>query len=170
MLMLPEELHHFKNSRNGGDDKINEFMGVLIRLIKGWHDNVLLIGHFQMKTFIVSCLNISFAFLAFLPTLTLAQSGLWINKEERFLEIIDGKKLKRFLIELSVEKDGTIYGTGAGRPVTGSWQWSGEYFCRNLIWGEKDLGTDCQKIELRGQKLYFIANQGSGEQAGFLVE
>ena len=123
-----------------------------------------------MKIFIVLCSYISLSFLAFLPTSSLAQSGSWINEEERFLEIIDGKKLQRFLIELSVEKDGTISGTGAGRPVSGKWQWSGEYFCRNLIWGEKDLGTDCQKIELREQKLYFIANKGSGEKAGFLVK
>ena len=64
-----------------------------------------------MKIFIVLYSYISLSFLAFLPTLSLAQSGSWINEEERFLEIIDGRKLQRFLIELSVEKDGTISGT-----------------------------------------------------------
>ena len=73
-----------------------------------------------------------------------AQTNEWIKEEARFIDLIDGKKLKRFLIELSVQTDGTITGMGAGTDVTGNWNWQNNYFCRNLFWGNRDLGSDCQ--------------------------
>ena len=103
------------------------------------------------------------------PLMSEAQTNEWITEEDRFINLIDGKKLKRFLIELSVQTDGTITGMGAGTDVTGNWNWQDNYFCRNLSWGNRDLGSDCQKVELKDQKLFFTSDQGRGTTAGFSI-
>ena len=107
--------------------------------------------------------------ISLVPEFATSQTSQWIKEEDEFINLINGKKLKRFLIELSVETDGTITGTGAGTSVTGSWSWQDNYFCRNLSWGNRDLGSDCQKVELRGQKLLFTSDRGSGSTAGFTI-
>ena len=107
--------------------------------------------------------------LSSFPLMAAAQTNEWIKEEDRFINLIDGKKLKRFLIELSVQTDGTIIGMGAGTDVTGNWNWQHKYFCRSLSWGNRDLGTDCQKVELKDQKLFFTSDQGRGTTAGFSI-
>jgi len=104
------------------------------------------------------------------PISAAAQTNQWIREENEFINLIDGKTLNRFLIKLSVGKDGTISGTGAGIDVKGNWYWQGDYFCRSLFWGEQNLGSDCQKVELINQKLFFTADQGSGATAGFTIK
>jgi hypothetical protein len=104
------------------------------------------------------------------PMSAAAQTNQWIREENEFINLIDGKTLNRFLIKLSVGKDGTISGTGAGIDVKGNWYWQGDYFCRSLFWGEQNLGSDCQKVELINQKLFFTADQGSGATAGFTIK
>ena len=107
--------------------------------------------------------------LSSFPLMAAAQTNEWIKEEDRFINLIDGKKLKRFLIELSVQTDGTITGMGAGTDVTGNWNWQDNYFCRNLSWGNRDLGSDCQKVELKDQKLFFTSDQGRGATAGVSI-
>ena len=104
------------------------------------------------------------------PVIAAVQTSQWIKEEDKFVNLIDGKKLKRFLIQLSVGKDGTITGTGAGIDVTGNWNWQDDYFCRNLSWGNRDLGSDCQKVELIDQKLFFTSDRGRGTTAGFSIK
>ena len=104
------------------------------------------------------------------PMSAAAQTNQWIREENEFINLIDGKTLNRFLIKLSVGKDGTISGTGAGIDVKGNWYWQGDYFCRSLFWGEQNLGSDCQKVELINQKLFFTADQGRGATARFTVK
>ena len=104
------------------------------------------------------------------PMSAAAQTNQWIREENEFINLIDGKTLNRFLIKLSVGKGGTISGTGAGIDVKGNWYWQGDYFCRSLFWGEQNLGSDCQKVELINQKLFFTADQGSGATAGFTIK
>ena len=107
--------------------------------------------------------------LSSFPLISAAQTNEWIKEENRFINLIDGKKLKRFLIELSVQTDGTITGMAAGTDVTGNWNWQDNYFCRNLSWGNRYLGSDCQKVELKDQKLFFTSDQGRGATAGFSI-
>ena len=107
--------------------------------------------------------------LSSFPLMAAAQTNEWIKEKDRFINLINGKKLKRFLIELSVQTDGTITGMGAGTGVTGNWNWQDNYFCRNLSWGNRDLGSDCQKVELKGKKLFFTSDQGRGTTAGFSI-
>ena len=108
--------------------------------------------------------------LSHVALIAAAQTNEWVKEEGKFINLIEGKKLKRFLIELSVETDGTITGTGAGIDVTGSWNWQDDYFCRNLSWGNRNLGSDCQKVELKGQKLFFTSDRGGGATAWFTIQ
>jgi hypothetical protein len=52
-------------------------------------------------------------------------------------------------------------------PVRGEWTWRDGFFCRTLVWGERDLGPNCQVVERRGERLRFIADQGGGPYADF---
>ena len=112
------------------------------------------------------CLLITSSF----PVAAVAQSNMRITQQDLFIELTEGKKLKRFMIELFVEKNGSITGIGAGTEITGSWNWKDGYFCRRLSWGNRDLGTDCQLVELKRKKLYFTSQQGQGATAGFSIK
>ena len=46
-----------------------------------------------------------------------------ITNRSDFENLVVQKKLKRFLISLSVTSDGKIKGSAAGRNVTGDWDW-----------------------------------------------
>ncbi|MFW5881871.1 MAG: dihydrodipicolinate reductase [Roseicyclus sp.] len=90
-----------------------------------------------------------------------------VEDESQFVRLVDGKQLTRPLVSLRVSADGAITGKGAARDVRGEWQWEGGYFCRDLRWGERDLGYNCQRVEVNGQTVRFTADRGSGDSADF---
>jgi hypothetical protein len=71
-------------------------------------------------------------------------------------------ELRRFGIRLTVTPDGTIQGRAFGTPVTGRWNWNNGYFCRDLFYGEDDLGFNCQLVQVNGETLRFTSDQGQG--------
>ena len=75
--------------------------------------------------------------------------------------------LRRPLVRLEVTPGGQITGTGAGWAVRGSWTWSDGYFCRDLFWGDDDLGHNCQAVSFDGERVHFTSDRGAGESAGF---
>ena len=93
-----------------------------------------------------------------------------IASEIDFLEIVDGYTLVRPLIKLVVQNDGSISGTAAFRSVHGKWFWDNELFCRTLIWGERDLGPNCQLVQHNGKIVRFTADEGAGAFADFMIE
>lgn len=90
-----------------------------------------------------------------------------ISSKSDFLSRVDGKTLARPLIKLFVTADGNITGSGASLPVSGDWVWKDGYFCRNLIWGKRDLGYNCQEIKAEADTIRFTSDQGKGEFADF---
>ena len=68
------------------------------------------------------------------------------SEEDRFVNLIDGKKLKRFLIELSVQTDGTITGLGAGTNVTGNWNYKINIFVATCPGVIATLGLIAKKL------------------------
>ncbi|MFN6979179.1 MAG: dihydrodipicolinate reductase [Gemmobacter sp.] len=70
-------------------------------------------------------------------------------------------------VTLRVKPDGAIEGKASGSEVKGAWTWDDGLFCRNLVWGERDLGPNCQVVEKRGERLRFIADRGQGQHADF---
>lgn len=49
-----------------------------------------------------------------------------------------------------------------GTKVRGAWQWSGKYWCRNAIVGKREIGTDCQKVEVDGNQYRVTRDKGRG--------
>lgn len=88
-----------------------------------------------------------------------------IQKESEFISVISDKKLTRFGIDLTVTPSGQIAGRAFGRPVSGAWQWKSGYFCRDLYWGKRDLGPNCQAVKVQGSTIRFISDRGAGEFA-----
>ena len=92
-----------------------------------------------------------------------------ITKRSDFENLVIEKKLKRFLISLSVTSDGKIKGAAAGRNVTGDWDWIDGFFCRTLLWGARELKYNCQQVTFDGNRLRFISDQGKGQSASFAL-
>ncbi|HAG71549.1 MAG TPA: dihydrodipicolinate reductase [Gammaproteobacteria bacterium] len=92
-----------------------------------------------------------------------------ITTSEDFVELVTGKALTRPFIILKVSSDGKIRGSGAFRKIVGTWSWEDESFCRNLYWGQSDLGYNCQKVISDGNRISFTSDRGSGESALFTL-
>lgn len=85
--------------------------------------------------------------------------------KDAFLTVIAGKALTRMGITLDVTPAGEIRGRAFGKPVSGAWRWQGGYFCRSLYFGQRDLGDNCQLVQLRGDTVRFTLDRGEGDYA-----
>jgi hypothetical protein len=92
-----------------------------------------------------------------------------VADRDQFMGLVNDKTLARSLIQLSVNADGSITGRGSGRAVTGTWTWEGGYFCRNLKWGQRDLGYNCQEVSAEGTTIRFQSDRGTGDSADFTI-
>ncbi len=88
-----------------------------------------------------------------------------IDNKSEFLSVVADRNLTRLGINLTVTPSGQIEGKAFGRPVTGAWQWKSGYFCRDLYWGQRNLGPNCQAVKVQGSTVRFISDQGTGEYA-----
>ncbi len=96
-----------------------------------------------------------------------ADSFELIRDRSEFLSLVDGRTLKHPGVSLRVTPDGGIRGKGLGVDVTGDWRWQGDFFCRDLSWGDRDIGYNCQAVLRNGSTLRFVADQGQGRVADF---
>jgi hypothetical protein len=88
-----------------------------------------------------------------------------VSNKSDFMNIVEGKDLRLTGIKLNVMSDGEIVGRAFGAEVSGEWQWQGEYFCRTLYWGKRDLGQNCQEVSVQGDKIRFKSDRGAGRYA-----
>ncbi|WP_372885044.1 hypothetical protein [Shimia sp.] len=65
--------------------------------------------------------------------------------------------------------DGTMVGRFNKEKLRGAWNWQGRYFCRNIILGKNELGTDCQVVYTNGTQLQSKRNKGKGELSDVFV-
>lgn len=93
-----------------------------------------------------------------------------VQDQTSFVGLVNGKHLTRFGIKLNVSNAGGIQGDAFGRPVTGQWRWEDGYFCRDLFWGQRDLGPNCQLVTVRGNTIRFYADRGQGQYADFRMQ
>ena len=107
------------------------------------------------------------ALIAAMPTV--AEEFRVIDDRPSFLSLVEGRQLTRLGIKLDVRNSGKIEGRAFGMPVTGAWSWSGGYFCRDLSFGNQDLGQNCQQIKVMGSTLRFIADRGQGHFADLSI-
>ncbi|WP_375687474.1 dihydrodipicolinate reductase [Pseudooceanicola sp. LIPI14-2-Ac024] len=95
-----------------------------------------------------------------------AQDQHPVTDRAEFVSLVEGRALTRLGISLNVTGDGQISGRALGRPVSGTWEWQGDYFCRVLKWGGKVIDAyNCQAVELEGAGLRFTSDKGAGDSA-----
>ena len=90
-----------------------------------------------------------------------------VTDRNEFVNIVQGRDLTRFGIRLQVSPQGDISGRGFGQTVFGAWEWNGQFFCRDLGYGNTDLGHNCQLVAVNGDTIRFVADQGQGDHADF---
>lgn len=107
---------------------------------------------------------------ALLPRGAQAEGFKPVRSEQAFESLVEGRDLRRFGITLQVRRDGRIEGRALGRAVTGAWRWEDGYFCREMAWGNRDLGPNCQVVLYDGRSLRFVADEGKGESADLRLD
>jgi hypothetical protein len=111
--------------------------------------------------------------LALMPQAAAADAPTRVESRDQFVELVRDRALQLTGlagvagVTLVVSPAGRIEGRASGSPVRGEWTWRDGMFCRTLIWGERDLGPNCQVVERRGERLRFIADEGGGQHADF---
>lgn len=95
----------------------------------------------------------------------LAEEFTTVPDRRAFLGVVSGKTLTRLGIQLDVTQDGKITGAAFGQSVTGAWTWTNGFFCRDLAWGDRDLGPNCQIVKVDGDTIRFISDRGNGRYA-----
>lgn len=98
-----------------------------------------------------------------------AEEFVNVTKRDTFVSLMNGRELTRFGINLVVTPDGKIDGRAFGRSVSGAWRWQAGYFCRDLYWGKRDLGPNCQAVKLQGRTVRFISDKGTGQFADLVL-
>ena len=93
-----------------------------------------------------------------------------VSQQDEFVKVITGKQLERPFIKLSVSNAGNITGRALLSEVHGRWTWEQGYFCRDLFWGKKELGYNCQQVSLSGNKIRFTSDKGKGDYADFTLK
>jgi len=88
-----------------------------------------------------------------------------VTDRSEFERLVVGRDLSIFGIKLTVTPEGQIAGRAYGRTVTGAWRWKDGYFCRDLFWGERDLGPNCQEVRVSGKTVRFTSDRGKGRFA-----
>ncbi|MGP1356096.1 dihydrodipicolinate reductase [Roseicyclus sp.] len=99
-----------------------------------------------------------------------AEAFAVVASEDTFVSLVEGRELRRFGIRLTVMPNGRIEGRAFGTPVTGQWDWDGGFFCRDLFWGNEDLGFNCQLVQVNGETLRFTTDQGTGIYADLTLQ
>ncbi len=67
-------------------------------------------------------------------------------------------------------KNGKMKGKFGALKFRGTWEWRDQYLCRSGKLGDKDLGTDCQVIEISGNKLRITRNKGEGKSVEYTIQ
>lgn len=116
---------------------------------------------------IARALGLAAALFAAVAASPLAASDQFstVSSRDTFVSLVEGRELRRLGIRLTVTDDGRIIGRAFGTEVTGQWEWDGGYFCRDLFFGEQDLGFNCQLVQVDGATLRFTSDQGTGQFA-----
>lgn len=93
-----------------------------------------------------------------------------ITTEKEFRAKVAGMQATSQSGYATSHEDGSITGNFNGQDLTGNWTWEGEYYCRTVMLGDRDLGHDCQVVVVSDDKVTFIRNKGEGKRANYRIE
>lgn len=120
---------------------------------------------------LVKLFTLSIAVAGLFSTTALAEGFERIKEERSFASLMKDRDLKRFGIRIQVQDNGQIQGRAFGQSVTGAWDWSGGFFCRDLFLGGKELDVgNCQLVEVLGNTIRFTSDKGRGDSADLRIE
>jgi len=86
-----------------------------------------------------------------------------IKTEQDFNTIVVGKKLAWEGGTATIRANGKT--TGRLRKqgkYSGSWVFTKGFYCRNLVIGGEETGTNCQTVEVSGKSIRLTRDQGKG--------
>jgi hypothetical protein len=112
---------------------------------------------------------------AALLSFVFAAAPLWaegraIREKSEFLGLVQDRELRIGLYDLTLRvlSDGRIEGSALGRDIEGVWAWKDGYFCRQMVWGTRDIPYNCQLVEVEEDgAMRFTVDQGRGMSAAF---
>lgn len=94
-----------------------------------------------------------------------------VTDRDNFVSLVKDRNLTRLGIRLNVTDNGKIVGRAFGQKVSGAWNWSSGFFCRDLyVNGDVLDGQNCQTVEVRGNTLRFTSDKGTGDYADLRIK
>lgn len=101
-----------------------------------------------------------------------AEGFVPVTDRDTFIELVSTRELRHpFGIRLIVSPDGQISGNAMGWPVSGTWNWTDGFFCREMEWSGTPIPFNCQLVEVEaGRKLRFTVDRGAGDSATFRLQ
>jgi hypothetical protein len=101
----------------------------------------------------------------------LADNFKRIKSAEEFNAMVVGKTIDwdggTAVLYANGKTDGKLKKQG---KYTGNWVFSKGFYCRNLVINKKETGTDCQTVEIDGNKMRLTRNQGKGQATVFSLK
>lgn len=83
-----------------------------------------------------------------------------ITDRATFVDRVADRELTRLGIGVRVTPGGQITGRAYGTAVTGTWEWRGRQFCREMQWGSRRWADSCQSVYIRDGRVYFQPRSG----------
>ncbi len=94
-----------------------------------------------------------------------------IENKEKFMNLIVSKKLVQGETWVTIHKDGTVEGKGPrGGSISGSWEWSDRYYCRDIVIVDQEMPRDCQVVSVEGNTVTFTHKDGAGVSVRWTIE
>jgi hypothetical protein len=92
-----------------------------------------------------------------------AQAWTQIRTEAEFrAQIVGRAQVVEGRGQITSTADGAVTGQWQNQPLRGRWQWHEGAWCRNLIVGNTETGTNCLRVEIRGNQVRTTQDRGRG--------
>ncbi len=106
--------------------------------------------------------------LSSVSTLAIAEE---IKGKQEFIELVSDKKLVLDNSWVRILRNGTVEGKGPDQgDITGTWEWKGRYYCRDIVIDGETLPPDCQTVTIEGNIVTFTHKEGSGISVSWAMD
>lgn len=93
-----------------------------------------------------------------------------ISSENAFRTfVVDRVLVDEFGGRIELGQNGYLGGKIDSNTLRGGWAWRDGAFCRRLVIGRIDQGTDCQLVYIRANTLVFQGNRGHGSETAYTI-
>jgi len=99
-----------------------------------------------------------------------AQTFKRITTEAEFRSTIVDRRASSDAGWMTVNSDGTTSGVFFEQNFAANWVWQNQMYCRNAVLGDQALGTDCQVVEISGDSVRYVRENGRGEAGVMTLE